>query len=54
MHEKYGWESRRLMAFAEALTDEYQKFSEGGMSFDQYRDYIYRMTGMKFAKNPEA
>jgi len=27
MHERFGWGTKRLSALAEALTDEYQRFS---------------------------
>lgn len=32
MHERFGWGTKRLSALAEALTDEYQRFSEGEVS----------------------
>lgn len=53
MHEKYGWSDEELMELAEILTDEYQKFSDGDMTLDQYQDLVFRLTGMKFERNPE-
>lgn len=54
MHDKYGWRSKkRLPEFAEALTDEYQKFAEGEMSLEEYEQLVYDCCGIKFQRNKE-
>ncbi|HCW22791.1 MAG: hypothetical protein LIV24_08200 [Eubacterium sp.] len=53
MHEQYGWGTKRLTALAEALTDEYQRFSDGELSLEEYREFVLQETGFAFKKNPE-
>ncbi|MGN1023399.1 MAG: hypothetical protein ACI4OJ_07875 [Lachnospiraceae bacterium] len=53
MHEQFGWGTKRLTALAEALTDEYQRFSDGELSLEEYREYVLQETGFAFKKNPE-
>lgn len=53
MHEQYGWGAKRLTALGEALIDEYQRFPDGEMTLEQYQDYVFKLTGMKFKVNPE-
>ena len=49
MHDKYGWRLRkRLPELAEAIIDEYQRFSDGEMTAEQYRDFVFENCGMKF------
>lgn len=52
--EKYGWGmKKRLPEFAEALTDEYQRFSDGEMTLEEYSEYVYETVGIKFQQNKE-
>ena len=49
MHDKYGWRLRkRLPELAEAIIDEYQRFSDGEMTAEQYREFVFENCGMKF------
>lgn len=49
MRERYGWGmKKRLPDFAEALTDEYQRFADGEMSLEEYAQYVYDTVGIKF------
>ena len=53
MHEQFGWGKKRLMELAEALTDEYQRFSDGEMTLEDYQQFVLDETGFAFKKNPE-
>lgn len=49
MHEKYGWGMRkRLPELSEAIIDEYQSFSDGDMSLEDYQEMVYEYCGVKF------
>lgn len=51
LHDKYKWRSnKRLPEFAEALTDEYERFAEGEMTLDEYAEFVYQETGIRFKK----
>lgn len=52
MHEKYGWGMKsRLPELSEALIDEYQAFSDGEMSLEDYRKMVFEYCGVKFKEN---
>ncbi len=54
MREKYGWGSRkRLPDFAEALTDEFQKFAENNRTVREYRQRVFDLTGLRFELEDE-
>lgn len=54
MHDKYGWRmKKRLPELAEAIIDEYQRFSDGEMSLEEYQEMVYEWCGLKFQKNEE-
>ena len=48
MHSQYGWGKKRLGDLCEALVDEYNTFDESKMSLEDYQEYVYQMTGVKF------
>lgn len=49
MHDKYGWrQKKRLPELAEAIADEYQRFSDGAMAAEEYKQFVYKHTGMMF------
>lgn len=51
MRDKYGFGSKRLTALADALTEEYQNFSDGDTSLEEYADLVYQYTGIKFERS---
>jgi hypothetical protein len=51
MREHYGFGDKRLPEFAELLCEEFENFSEGDMTLEQYAKYVYEHTGIKFVKN---
>lgn len=52
VHDKYGWGmKKRLPEFAEALTDEYQRFSDGEMTLEEYQEMVFEYCGVKFKEN---
>ena len=52
MHEKYGWGMKsRLPELSEALVDEYQAFSDGDMTLEEYQEMVYEYCGVKFKMN---
>lgn len=54
MYDKYGWRmKKRLPELAEALTDEYERFSEGEMTLEEYQNLVFDYCGIKFQKNEE-
>ena len=54
MHDQYGWKTKkRLPEFAEAITDEYQRFADGEMTAEQYRQFVYETCGLMFKRNDE-
>lgn len=54
MHDKFGWGmKKRLPELAEALIDEYQSFSDGDMTLEEYQDLVYEYCGVKFKRNME-
>lgn len=54
MYEKYGWGmKKRLPELAEALTDEYQRFSDGEMTLEEYQEMVFEYCGVKFRKTEE-
>ena len=54
MHEVFGWGMRkRLPRLSDALIDEYQAFSDGDMTLQEYQDMVYEYCGVKFQKNKE-
>ncbi len=51
MYDKYGWRLRkRLPEFAEAITDEYQSFSDGEITAEDYRQFVYEQCGLMFKR----
>lgn len=49
MHEKYGWGmKKRLPELSEAIIDEYQAFSDGDMTLEEYQEMVYEYCGVKF------
>lgn len=54
LHEFYDWTDDELLTLSDYLIDEYQRFSDGEMTLEQYQDYVFRLTGLKFKKNTEA
>ena len=54
LHEFYDWTDEELLTLSDYLIDEYQRFCDGEMTLEQYQDYVCRLTGLKFQKNPEA
>lgn len=49
MHDKYGWRLRkRLPALADAIIDEYQRFSDGEMTAEEYQQFVFENCGMMF------
>lgn len=53
LHEFYDWTDDELLMLSDYLIDEYQRFSDGEMTLEEYQDYVFRLTGLKFQKNPE-
>ena len=54
MYEKYGWGTKkRLPELAEALTDEYQRFADGEMTLEEYREMVFEYCGVKFKSEQE-
>lgn len=54
MYEKYGWRGhKRLPEFADALTEEYEKFCSGETELDEYAQLVYEQTGVKFERTVE-
>ncbi len=51
LHDNFGFGARkRLPQFAELLTDEYHKFTEGEMTLEDYQNFIYEKIGIKFER----
>lgn len=49
LHDEYGWGTRkRLPEFADALTREYQRFSDGDYTAQQYMDFVSAACGIRF------
>lgn len=54
MYEQYGWGmKKRLPELAEALIDEYQRFTDGEMTLEEYQEMVYEYCGVKFKKTEE-
>lgn len=54
MHEQFGWGmKKRLSRLSDALIDEYQAFSDGDMTLEEYQNMVYEYCGVKFQKNKE-
>ena len=53
LHENFGWGKKRLLRLSEGLLEEYARFAESEMSLSDYQDYVYEMTGIKFATQEE-
>ena len=54
MHEQFGWGmKKRLPRLSDALIDEYQSFSDGDMTLEEYQNMVYEYCGVKFQKNKE-
>lgn len=53
MREKYGFGAKRLTVLADALTAEYQNFSDGDTSLEEYANLVYQYTGIKFERSKE-
>lgn len=52
MHEQFGWGmKKRLPRLSDALIDEYQAFSDGDMTLEEYQNMVYEYCGVKFQKN---
>lgn len=54
MKERYGFGRKRLPELAEFLTDAYQEFDESGRTLKEEAEFVYQMTGIKFARNTDA
>ena len=55
MRDKFDWGTKtRLPKLAEALIDEYQAFSDGESTLQEYRDMVYECCGVKFERTKEA
>ena len=48
--EKYGWEMDDVELFCEDLLDEYENFTEGEMTLEDYQKYVYEHCGVKFER----
>lgn len=48
-----GWDRESILAFADAITDEYEAYSKGVMTIPEYKRFIYKETGIKFAEDLE-
>lgn len=54
MHDNYGWGmKKRLPELAEAIIDEYQRFSDGDMTLQEYQDMVFKYCGVKFKKTED-
>lgn len=54
MHDKFGWGIRkRIPRLTDALIDEYQSFSDGEFTLEEYQEMVYEYCGVKFKKNEE-
>lgn len=54
MHDRYGWRmKKRLPELAEAITDEFQRFSEGEMTAEQYRQFVFENCGLMFKRSED-
>lgn len=54
MHEQFGWGmKKRLQILSDALIDEYQSFSDGDVTLEEYQNMVYEYCGVKFQKNEE-
>ena len=54
MRDKFDWGTKtRLPKLAEALIDEYQAFSEGEATLQEYQDMVYECCGVKFERTKE-
>lgn len=53
MRDKYGFGAKRLTALADALTDEYQQFSDGDVTLEEYANLVYEYTGIKFERSKQ-
>lgn len=52
MREKYGWGMKsRLPGLSEAIIDEYQAFSDGDMTLEEYQEMVFEYCGVKFKEN---
>lgn len=52
LYDKYGWGTKkRLPEFADELTREYQRFSDGDYTVQQYKDFVAATCGMRFEKD---
>lgn len=49
LHDEYGWGTKkRIPEFANLLSDEYQRFSDGEMTLQEYQELVFKYCGMKF------
>jgi len=54
MHDKYGWGiKKRLPELSEALIDEYQSFTDGEMTLQEYQQLVYEYCGIRFERNED-
>lgn len=51
LNDHFGFGTKkRLPQFAELLTDEYHRFTEGEMTLEDYQNFIYEKIGIKFER----
>lgn len=52
LRDEYGWGvKKRLPEFADKLTEEYKRFTEGESSLEEYANLVYEMTGIRFERS---
>lgn len=51
LSEKYGWtETQELPGFAEHMINEYESFSNGDITLEDYQEIVYQKCGVKFER----
>ena len=51
LSEKYGWtETEDLPDFVEHMINEYESFSSGDITLEEYQEFVYQNCGVKFER----
>lgn len=51
LSEKYGWtETEELPDFVEHMINEYESFSNGDITLEEYQELVYQKCGVKFER----
>lgn len=51
LYDQFGFSIEELMKVADALVEEYEEFKNGSATLNDYAEFVYELTGIKFERS---